>query len=116
VILPVFKTGARHLRGVVGGFDSHSLPPFVFNRLRSRRLTNRYRLTLNLAHNRRTLSELRSLVRNYGEPMKQKPDEEELRSVEPTRRKHICSPKEKPPQHEGGVLMHDVLLCSTATA
>jgi hypothetical protein len=27
VILPVFKTGARHLRGVVGVFDSHTLPP-----------------------------------------------------------------------------------------
>lgn len=28
VIPPVFKTGARHLRGVVGVFDSHTLPPF----------------------------------------------------------------------------------------
>ena len=27
VILPVFKTGARHLRGVEGVFDSHTLPP-----------------------------------------------------------------------------------------
>jgi hypothetical protein len=27
VIPPVFKTGARHLRGVVGVFDSHTLPP-----------------------------------------------------------------------------------------
>jgi hypothetical protein len=27
VILPVFKTGAWHLRGVMGVFDSHTLPP-----------------------------------------------------------------------------------------
>jgi len=27
VILPVFKTGARHLRDVLGVFDSHTLPP-----------------------------------------------------------------------------------------
>ena len=27
MILPVFKTGARHLRGVEGVFDSHTLPP-----------------------------------------------------------------------------------------
>ena len=27
VILPVFKTGGRHLRDVVGVFDSHTLPP-----------------------------------------------------------------------------------------
>ena len=27
VILPVFKTGARHLRGAEGVFDSHTLPP-----------------------------------------------------------------------------------------
>jgi len=27
VILPVFKTGAWHLRGVMGAFDSHTLPP-----------------------------------------------------------------------------------------
>ena len=27
MILPVFKTGVRHLRGVVGAFDSHTLPP-----------------------------------------------------------------------------------------
>src|SRR5437868_8117062 len=29
VILPVFKTGARHLRGVEGVFDSHTLPPLL---------------------------------------------------------------------------------------
>jgi hypothetical protein len=27
VILPVFKTGARQVRPVVGAFDSHTLPP-----------------------------------------------------------------------------------------
>jgi hypothetical protein len=27
VIVPVFKTGGRHLRDVVGVFDSHTLPP-----------------------------------------------------------------------------------------
>jgi hypothetical protein len=27
VILPVFKTGEWHLRGVTGAFDSHTLPP-----------------------------------------------------------------------------------------
>jgi len=53
---PIFKTGARHLRGFVGGFDSHSLPPFVFNGLRIRWLTAWYSLTGNLAHNWRTLS------------------------------------------------------------
>src|SRR5437588_20153 len=31
VILPVFKTGGGHLRGVCGGFDSHSLPPTILN-------------------------------------------------------------------------------------
>jgi len=34
VILPVFKTGGRHLRDVFGEFDSHTLPPFVSNALR----------------------------------------------------------------------------------
>ena len=29
VTLPVFKTGARHLCGVVGVFDSHTLPPYI---------------------------------------------------------------------------------------
>jgi len=29
VILPVFKTGAWHLRGVMGVFDSHTLPPIT---------------------------------------------------------------------------------------
>ena len=33
VILPVFKTGARRLRDVVGAFDSHTLPPIVFRDL-----------------------------------------------------------------------------------
>ena len=33
VILPVFKTGARHLRDVVGVFDSHTLPPILPNPL-----------------------------------------------------------------------------------
>ena len=33
VILPVFKTGARHLRGVVGVFDSHTLPPLFTPRI-----------------------------------------------------------------------------------
>jgi hypothetical protein len=27
VIVPVFKTGGRRLRDVVGVFDSHTLPP-----------------------------------------------------------------------------------------
>ena len=27
VTAPVFKTGGRHLRDVVGVFDSHTLPP-----------------------------------------------------------------------------------------
>ena len=31
VILPVFKTGARHPRGVAGVFDSHTLPPQAQN-------------------------------------------------------------------------------------
>ena len=33
MILPVFKTGVRHLRDVFGAFDSHTLPPFVSNAL-----------------------------------------------------------------------------------
>jgi hypothetical protein len=37
VILPVFKTGARRLRGVEGVFDSHTLPPFSLQ-LRNERL------------------------------------------------------------------------------
>ena len=28
VILPVFKAGDPSLRGVDGGFDSHTLPPY----------------------------------------------------------------------------------------
>ncbi len=35
VILPVFKTGARRLRDVVGAFDSHTLPPGSFPSRRS---------------------------------------------------------------------------------
>src|SRR5438045_9519289 len=35
VILPVFKTGARHLRGVEGVFDSHTLPPNAAHRAES---------------------------------------------------------------------------------
>ncbi len=35
VILPVFKTGARRVRPVVGAFDPHTLPPFVLNQLDS---------------------------------------------------------------------------------
>src|SRR5690242_21575055 len=35
VILPVFKAGDPSLRGVDGGFDSHTLPPlpFIWNHL-----------------------------------------------------------------------------------
>ena len=34
VIVPVFKTGVDQARLGLGGFDSHSLPPFVSRRLR----------------------------------------------------------------------------------
>ncbi len=30
MILPVFKAGDPSLRGVDGGFDSHTLPPYSF--------------------------------------------------------------------------------------
>ena len=33
VIVPVFKTGVDQARLGLGGFDSHSLPPFVSHRL-----------------------------------------------------------------------------------
>jgi len=42
VILPVFKTGARHLRGAEGVFDSHTLPPDL---LRGNLLNDHFFLT-----------------------------------------------------------------------